>query len=106
MKVTQAMIDAFRAAPIPHGWKGDELLTANLQAVLDLIEQDRPDVEPFTFTGHPNLYVYLHPACGTVVDADPVHAGVEGSVYQQVQDGECDCENTSPWKRIYVERAA
>ncbi len=42
MKVTQAMIDAFKAVPIPRGWRGDELLTARLQAVLDLIQQERP----------------------------------------------------------------
>lgn len=65
----------------------------------DLKEAARvPDVVPFVFAGYPDNPVFLH-GCGTVVDV------VEGSdTWDQVRAGECDCENTGPWKRIYVLR--
>lgn len=100
MKVTRQMIDAFKTA-----WHEQDALDtqvpgarsgAGIQAVLDLL----PDVEPFTFTGYPDNPVYLH-KCGTVVDVSPVSKGARA----EVDAGECDCENTSPWMRIYVERA-
>lgn len=47
MKVTDDMIGAFRAAPVPPGWRGNELLQVQLQAVLDVVERDHciPDAE-------------------------------------------------------------
>jgi hypothetical protein len=73
---------------------------AGLRAALELL----PDVEPFTFAGYPDRPAYLHPTCGTVVDIDPAMTG-EGSMTDAVAAGECDCENTGPWLRIYVERS-
>ena len=40
MKVTDDMIGAFRATPIPPGWRGNELLRMQLQAVLEVVERD------------------------------------------------------------------
>lgn len=98
MKVTQAMIDAFGETleRVPR-----REIEEGIQAVLDLIERERPDVEPFTFAGYPDNPVYLHPTCGTVLDVSP-----DGTTDrdQQVNLGECDCENTVPWRKIYVER--
>lgn len=90
MKVTQKMIDLFReynpaARNIANG----------LRAAL----VDVPDVQPFTFRGSLDNPVYIH-QCGTVIDVVP---GSETD--DQVQAGECDCENTSPWLRIYVDYA-
>lgn len=52
---------------------------------------------PFRFAGYPDNPVYIHPACGTVVDVVPGN-----DTDKAVTAGECDCENTSPWKLIYV----
>lgn len=89
MKVTQKMIDTFREFN-----PGARNIAAGLAAALDGV----PDVEPFAFAGYPDSEVFLHP-CGTVVDA------VSGSgTMHSIKDGECDCENTAPWMRIYVEK--
>lgn len=97
MKVTDKMIYAFCDAPDGEMTGAEaEWIEARLQKVLDLI-----DLEPFTFTGYPDNPVYLHPPCGTVVDVSPLHKDMRDCVDR----GECDCENTQPWVRIYVERA-
>jgi hypothetical protein len=92
VKVTEEKIQAFEQA---SGRSVGRDSLAGLEAILGNV----PDVEPFTFFGYPDNPVFLHP-CGTVVDAR------EGTdLWGQVQAGECDCENTAPWMRIYVERA-
>jgi hypothetical protein len=70
------------------------------RTVVAAVLRDVPDVEPFAFAGYPDNPVFLHP-CGTVTDAK------EGTdLWDQVQAGECYCENTQPWHRIYVEKSA
>lgn len=98
MKPTQQMIYAFAGEPEITATDA-HAIEAGLAAAL----KDVPDVVPYTFTGFPSLIAYIHPPCSTVVDVDPAHAGIKGSLYEQVANGECDCENTSPWLRIYVE---
>jgi hypothetical protein len=66
--------------------------------MLDEWLSEEPDVEPFTFAGFPDNEVYLHP-CGTVVDTVP-----GSDTEADVKAGQCDCENTAPWQRIYVEK--
>jgi hypothetical protein len=63
----------------------------------------KPDVEPFAFANDTRP-VFLQ-SCGTVCDADPANEGIENSTWEQIKAGGCDCENTGPWKRIYVERS-
>lgn len=107
MKVTQAMMDAFTAAAVaelradPKTRRSARLV--GIQAVLDLIGQDRPDVEPFAFTGHPDNMVYVHGNCGTVIDVlpQPMHR----DMWADIEQGNCDCETSGPWFRIYVEKA-
>ncbi len=104
MKATQELVMAFARAVWTdvHGYvelDRDEI-EKGVQAVLDLIEQEQPQVQPFTFTGYPDNPVYLHPSCGTVVDVSPINTDTKDSV----DAGECDCENTMPWLRIYVEK--
>ena len=97
MKVTQEMVDAYVTATRkwsatddedPHGGR-----KAGIQAVLDLIQP----AEPFHFAGYPGSTVYLHPTCGTVMDAVP-----GSDTWDAVQAGECDCENIAPWLPVYV----
>lgn len=108
MNPTQQMVSAFTQAV----WLDDspatyrELDSDEIKAGLAAALKDVPDVEPYTFTGFPNLIAYIHPPCSKVMDVDPAHAGVKWSLYEQVAAGECDCENASPWLRIYVEREA
>jgi hypothetical protein len=78
-------------APVGHRRR------AGLEAVLAEV----PDVEPFTFAGYPDNEVYLHP-CGTIMDVLPGRSDVRSDV----EDGVCDCENTAPWRRVYVERGS
>ena len=73
----------------------------NLIAGLEVALRDVPEVRPFTFPGYPDSEVYLH-GCGTVVDVLPG----PNDTRECVEAGECDCENTSPWMRIYVEAQA
>jgi hypothetical protein len=70
----------------------------NIGAGLEAVLRDVPDVVPFTFAGYPDHQVFLHP-CGTVVDVAP-----GSDTEADVRAGACDCENTSPWMRIYVEK--
>jgi hypothetical protein len=65
-------------------------------------ELTQPVLVPFAFPGYPDNPVYLH-RCGTVIDVVP---GSHGDAAEAVAAGECDCESTSPWMRIYVERGA
>jgi len=76
----------------------------NLVAGLREALKDVPDVQPFVHSGYPDNPVFIHPSCGTVIDADPAMRGIEGSVWSDIAAGECDCENTAPWLRIYVEK--
>jgi hypothetical protein len=92
MKVTLDRINAVRGV-VPA-------TVEECRTVVEAVLRDVPDVVPFTFEGYPDSQVFLHP-CGTVVDVVP---GTD--LWDQVQAGECDCENTSPWMRIYVERPA
>lgn len=98
MKVTQEMIGAAMAGAdiVQVDMFGME---KRLQAAL----ADVPDVEPFTFGSAqaPPLAVYIH-QCGTVIDVSPA----DPATAEQVAAGECDCETTSPWRRVYVEREA
>ena len=96
MKVTREIEDAFYDALKDSDCTVGDVHKA-LQAVLDSL----PDVVPFAFKGYPDNSVYLHPTCGTVVDVSPD----TGAGRAEVDRGECDCENTAPWLRIYVERA-
>lgn len=93
MEITDEMINAVRAF-VPAPCSREQARKA-VQAVLSGL----PDVEPFTFTGHEGLRVYIH-QCGTVIDVSPA----DPATAEQVAAGECDCENTSPWRRIYVEK--
>lgn len=97
MKVTQEMIQKFESSGGAAALAGGDGMCVGLEAVL----ADVPDVVPFTFAGYPDNPVYLH-KCGTVVDVGPI--GTE--IRAQVEAGECDCENTSPWMRIFVEKSA
>lgn len=54
---------------------------------------------PFTFGGHPDSPVFIH-RCGTVMDVSPVNH----EMLADIEAGLCDCENTSPWKKIYVKK--
>jgi len=91
MKVTEEMIAALRNHT-PIGAMTRTEMTEGLTAVLALIE---PDVQPFTFAGHPDSGVYIHP-CGTMADvSDP-------DTLAHIEEGECDCESGQPWNRIYV----
>ena len=105
MKITQQMISAFTKAV----WLDDspaayrELDSDEIKAGLAAALRDMPDVVPFAFDGYPDNPVYLHPACGAVVDVSSLGIGAS---FEQVDRDECDCENTSPWLRIYVEREA
>jgi hypothetical protein len=65
-------------------------------------DNDLPEVEPFAFAGYPDNPVYIHPTCGTVVDVSPLNKDTRDAVDR----GECDCENTMPWLRVYVEKQA
>lgn len=95
IEVTQEMEDAYISAAYQEHEQVTASVTAGLEAVLPLL----PNVEPFAFEGT-TYPVFLH-RCGTVVDAP------EGSeMREQVDAGECDCENTSPWYRIWVEKSA
>lgn len=96
MKVTQGMVDAFYGEPPGTGAQADPMTLARLQAVLDLI-----DVEEFRFAGYPDNQVYIHPACGTVVDVVPGRSDMRYAVAA----GECDCENNGSWVRIFVQRS-
>ena len=92
------MINAVRAhVPAPCSKERATLAVLGVLAALT----DVPDVEPFAFAGYPDNPVYLHATCGTVVDVSPAKPN---DTLAQIDAGECDCENTSPWKRIYVER--
>jgi hypothetical protein len=77
----------------PDMW--GEQIRAGLQAVLDTL----PDLEPFHFTGFPNSTVYMHSTCGTVVDVVP-----GSDTWEDVEQGNCDCENSAPWYRVYVRK--
>jgi hypothetical protein len=84
MNVTDHMIYQFAGEP--------EVTATEAHAI-------RSGLERFTFPGYPDNPVYLHPVCGTVVDVSPL----SGDAVDAVDAGECDCENTGPWLRIYVE---
>jgi len=85
-------------------WK--ESYRKGLQEVVDEALATRPDVKPFTFAGYEGRPVFIHGSCGTIIDVDPAHAGIENSTFEQVRAGECDCENTGPWFRVYVGKQA
>lgn len=92
MKITDKMIrKAQNAGEMPDSSNAREALAAALE--------DVPDLEPFTFPGYPDNEVYLH-KCGTVTDVLPGPNDTRACI----EAGECDCENTSPWMRIYVEK--
>lgn len=103
MKVTEHMILQFAGEP--------EITATDAHVIeqgLTRALKDVPDVVPFAYSGWPGAekrHVFLHPPCGTVTDADPALTG-EGSLWDAVQAGECDCETSAPWLRIYVEREA
>lgn len=40
IEVTDEMVRAHRNAPIPHGWRGDELVRSQIAAVLAVVERD------------------------------------------------------------------
>lgn len=97
MKATQETIDRFNGANFDGlgnaDWE-DGHIRAGLEAALAAV----PDVVPFTLSGYPDDLMFIH-GCGAVIDV------VKGSdAWDQVQAGECDCENTGPWERIYVLR--
>lgn len=91
MNPTREMIDIIKDA---------NPTARNIIAGLTAALADVPDVEPFTFAGYPDNPVFLHP-CGTVVDASP-----GSDTMAAIEAGECDCENTAPWMRIYVEKTS
>lgn len=99
MKVSDEIVTRFRqASPYVYRRMLEPGQTReHLQAALDTL----PDVQPFAFAGYPDNPVYLHPTCGTVVDVSPISRDMRDAV----DAGECDCENTGPWLRIYVERS-
>lgn len=93
MKVTLDRINAVRGI-VPA--TVDECRT-----VVEAVLRDVPDVVPYAFPGYPENEVYLH-KCGTVVDVLPGANETRDSI----EGGYCDCESTSPWMRIYVEKQA
>lgn len=97
MKVTEHMIRKVLMETDVQ-WEEDA------RAALEVVLKDVPDVEPFTDTAARGRHAFIHPPCWTVVDADPAMKGIEGSIWTDIEAGECDCENTSPWLRIYVEK--
>ena len=97
MKVTEEMINTFRDL---------NPAARNIQAGLEAVLKDVPDVVPFADPAAAGRLTYIHPSCWTVIDADPAMKGIKGSVWTDIEAGDCDCENTSPWQRIYVEREA
>ena len=107
MKPTQQMVDDFGEAWHARQMSGvpcqpGDKRRAGLAAAL----KDVPDVEPFAFDGYPDNPVYLHPSCGTVVDVAPIRIDMHDQAAYEKWLAECDCENTGPWLRIYVEREA
>lgn len=101
MKVTDEMIKAFAGGWHAADAQGTHVPGARRRAGLEAALASVPDVEPFTFAGYPENEVYVHP-CGTVADVVP-----GASVLRTcIEAGECDCESTSPWRRIYVEKQA
>jgi hypothetical protein len=91
------------AAPRPGASTWTESYRQGLQEVVDEAMATRPDTVPFTFPNYPHHVTYLHPPCGTVESVDPAYAGVQGSMTQAIAEGLCDCENASPWVKVYVE---
>jgi hypothetical protein len=55
------------------------------------------EVAPFAFRGHPDLPVFIHSNCGTVLDAVP-----GSDTWVEIEQGNCDCETSGPWHRVYV----
>jgi hypothetical protein len=92
VKVTDKMIDQFRDF---------NPAARNIRAGLEAALKDVPDVQPFTFLNYPHHVTVLHPPCGTVETYDPAMNGC-ASMQAAIKDGLCDCENTSPWLRVYV----
>jgi hypothetical protein len=89
MKPTQQMYEAL---------KEHNPAARNLIAGLEEALRDVPDVVPFAFPGYRDRPVYLHP-CGTVAEVGVEDEGTAAHIRR------CDCENTEPWMRIYVERS-
>jgi hypothetical protein len=101
VKITGKMIKAAMDTP-RCDWVHCEECTADaVRAAL----KDVPDVEPFTFAGYRGHVTVIHSPCGTVETYDPATTG-PASLSAAIAEGLCDCENTSPWLRIYVEKRA
>lgn len=94
MKPTERMILQFAGEPEITATEAHHIEQGLTRALKDV-----PEADPFRFAGYPDREVFLHASCGTVVDAVP---GTE--TRGQVDRGECDCEDTSPWLRVYVEK--
>lgn len=54
---------------------------------------------PFTFKGYPDHPVFIH-QCGTIQDLSPLSKDALADIVA----GLCDCENTSPWMKVYIKK--
>ncbi len=96
MKPTEQMILQFAGEPEITGTEAHYIEQGLTRALKDV-----PEVEPYAFDGGEGLHVYLH-RCGAVLDVDPAMKNIKGSVWSDIEAGDCDCETPSPWMRIYV----
>lgn len=88
---------AMNAGEMPDESNAREALLAALE--------DVPDVEPFSDSEAPGRHTFVHSPCWALADADPAMKGIKGSIWDDIESGECDCRTPGPWRRIYVLKA-